>query len=239
MNNTSIVVRGLFPRHASVSCWVKIASLIVAIAAGSGKVYGAAFTDPGFESYAVSSGGYVQPTSGPWTFSNDAGVVEPYSANSSTGPLNTWSAVPSAMDGQQYASTYAGSDTIRQVVSFSVPGSYMISVYAAAPDGSVTIPSVGTLQLVDGEFTFALGGSAIGNVNTVPKGSSWTSYSAMFAIGKPGDYVLGVQNTKSAPYFINYDAFAIQSVPEPTTFHLLLILGVLAAGARAARRWWR
>jgi hypothetical protein len=190
--------------------------------------------DPGFESYAVTGGGFLKPTSGPWTFTNDAGIVEPYSPNSSTGVLNTWSATFSAFQGQQYASTYAAMDNLRQMVSFSEAGDYRISVCAAAPDGSVTIPLVGTMSLGDGAFTFTLANTAIGDVHTVTKGSGWALYEAAFSIDKPGDYLLGVQNRGESSYFVNYDAFALRSVPEPCAFSMLAILGAVAAAAKAA-----
>jgi len=205
-----------------------VVAVICFFATAVGVLHGAAFTDPGFENYTVGAGGFLKPTSGPWVFTNDAGVVEPYSPNSSTGTLNTWSATFSAMEGQQYASTYAGGDSIHQTVSFSTAGNYMISVYAAAPNGSLTIPSVGTLPLGDGEFTFALANSDIGSLHTVSAGSSWALYSAVFSIGSPGSYALGVQNTAIAPYFINYDSFSIQSVPEPSTI-VLLVTGLASA----------
>ena len=107
-------------------------AIAVPFAATVSVAYGVAFADPGFEDYAVSSGGFLQPASGPWVFTNDAGVVEPYSPNSSTGPLDTWSATFAAYEGQQYASTYAGSNHIHQKVSFSAAGDYVISAYAAA-----------------------------------------------------------------------------------------------------------
>jgi hypothetical protein len=197
-----------------------------------------AFSDPGFENYTLSGGEFVKPTSGPWMFVNDASVVEPYSPNSSTALLNTWSATFAAMEGEQYACTYAGLDSIRQTISFGTAGEYRISAYAAAPDGSVTIPGHGTLLLEDGEFTFALGSSAIGSLHTVPAGSSWTSYSADFTIEKPGNYTLGIWNTKTDSYFINYDSFSIHPVPEPSTMALLAMggAGVLFAACRRHHR---
>src|SRR6185369_1994372 len=87
-------------------------------------VNGQTLTDPGFEAYTVNSGGFVRPATGPWSFGNDAAVVKPPAPNSSTGPLNTWSATFAAIDGQQYASTYAGGDSIRQFVSFDAAGLY-------------------------------------------------------------------------------------------------------------------
>ncbi|MHB1035412.1 MAG: PEP-CTERM sorting domain-containing protein [Pirellulales bacterium] len=203
------------------------------LATACGTLNAGVFVDSGFEDYAVAGGGFVQPTSGPWTFNNDAGVVEPFSPNSSTEPLHTWSATFPAWAGQQYASTYAGSDYLRQVVSLDA-GKYAISVHAAAPSGSVTIPQVATLQLGDGEFTFTLGNASIGAAHTVAEGSNWTLYSAVFAVDAPGSYELGVRNAKSAPYFINYDGFAIAAVPEPSTL-VLAVLGLL--GVVVA--WWR
>jgi hypothetical protein len=193
---------------------------------------GAGFIDPGFENYVLSSGDFLKPATGPWLFgvNTDAGVVEPYSPNSSTGPLDTWSATFAPHEGQQYASTYAGNDTIRQEVSFGAAGVYMISAYAAAPNGSVTIPSVGTLLLEDGEFAFTLDNVGIGSSHVVPKGSSWNSYSAVFNIDSPGNYKLGIRTSKSAPYFINFDSFAIQSVPEPSVF-VLFGMGLLGLTA--------
>jgi hypothetical protein len=161
-------------------------------------------------------------------FSNDAGVVEPPAPNSSTRPLNTWSATFAPVDGQQYASTYAGGDILRQLVSFSAAGDYRLSVYAAAPNGTLTIPSAGTFTLGNGEFAFTLDNVAIGTVQVVPVGSSWGLFSADFTVPAPGDYRLGIRNTLAAPYFINYDGFAIQPVPEPSTM-ALGFLGVLCA----------
>jgi hypothetical protein len=85
----------------------------------------------------------------------------------------------------------------------------------------LTIPSVGTWPLEDGEFTFILQNTPIGDLHTVVKGSSWTSYSAVFSINSPGTYTLGIHNTKMAPYFVNFDSFTVQSVPEPSTMVLL------------------
>ena len=65
------------------------------VAALNGQV----FTDPGFENYDVNPGGFIQPTFWAWLFGNDAGVVEPPAPNSSTGPLNTWSATLAAVEG--------------------------------------------------------------------------------------------------------------------------------------------
>jgi hypothetical protein len=195
-------------------------------------LHGQTLIDPGFESYSVSAGGFIQPASGSWTFVNDAGVVEPPSPNSSTGPLSTWSAIFPAVEGQQYASTYAGADIIRQFVTFGTAGDYRLGVYAAAPDGTVTIPSVGTFALGNGEFTFTLGNTAIGNLHSVSAGSSWSLFTADFTISTPGNYQLGVRNTAGAPYFINYDAFTVVPVPEPTFLGLSVALGIVI-GARA------
>jgi hypothetical protein len=228
----------IFTRPSFFSRGVKITAFAALFAATDRVVYSQGFTDPGFENYAVSAGGFLKPESGPWLFgkNTDAGVVEPYAPNSSNGPLDTWSSTFSAYEGQQYASTYAGSDTIRQEIVFDAAGNYTVFVHAAAPDGSVTIPSVGTLPLEDGEFTFTLDNVWIGNLQTVPKGSSWNSYNTMFTIPNPGNYILGIRTTKSAPYFINYDAFAVQPVPEPTAFILMISLGAVIAGVKVWRR---
>jgi hypothetical protein len=225
-------IRPLLPPMARLREAVLTAGFVIL----AGIVHGQSFTDLGFESYTVSSGGFVKPTSGPWQFTNDAGVVEPFASNSSTGVLYTWSATFPALEGQQYASTY-GVDSLRQSVSFSLAGTYRISAYAAVPDGSVAIPPLGSISLQDGEFTFVLTGSPIGVTNVVSKGSSWNLYSAVFDIGSPGSYLLGIVNTKTAPYFINYDDFAIQAVPEPTTFQLLLAYSLVLTTLTCAHRW--
>lgn len=240
MNTTLRLARLYFasapvPHMHRLRSGLRLLMALAVLAIGTGQVRGQGFADPGFESYAVSSGGFVQPSSGAWAFVNDAGVVEPPAPNSSTAPGNTWSATFAAFEGQQYASTYAGSDTIRQSVSFSAAGDYRISVQAAAPNGSLIIPTVGTLTLGNGQFTFTLGNSAIGNVNTVTAGTSWNLYTADFTIATPGSYQLGVRNSASSPYFINYDAFAIQPVPEPQVWGLIAVLGAVIAAWKTLR----
>jgi hypothetical protein len=202
---------------------------------GVNLLNGQTFLDPGFESYAVSPGGFVQPASGAWLFANDAGVVEPFAPNSSTGLLNTWSATFAPVQGEQYASTYAAADSLQQSVVFGAAGDYRLSVNAAAPDGSVTIPPLGAFQLGDGRFTFTLGNTAIGSPHTVTAGSGWSLFTADFTIPIPGSYQLGVRNTATSPYFINYDAFEVQPVPEPST----VALGLLGAfGLAISGRCW-
>ncbi len=195
------------------------------------------FTDPGFESYSVADGAFLRPASGEWIFVNDAGVVDPPSPSSSTGPLNTWSATFPAIQGEQYASTYAGLDSLSQSVFLAAPGAYLLSVYAAAPDGSITIPPLSPQTLVDGEFTFILNNSPIGNSHSVTAGATWTLYSVEFSIDTPGSYLLGLRNTRADAYFINYDAFEITPVPEPAAWQLTLLLGgmMLSLIARAGR----
>jgi hypothetical protein len=202
-----------------------LCTMIEVIAGPVNMGHSQSFTDPGFESYAVSAGSFVRPPSGVWLFGNDASVVKPIAPNSSIGPLSTWSATFVPVEGQQYASTYASGDTLRQSVSFSAAGSYRLSVYAAAPAGSVTIPSVSTFTLVDGEFTFTLANVAIGSLHTVPAGSDWSLFTADFTVASPGSYQLGIRNTLGDPYFINYDDFAIQQVPEPSAVALGLLGG--------------
>ncbi len=210
--------------------------MMAAIASSANIAHAQVLSDAGFENYAVTSGGFVKPASGPWLFNNDAGVVEPFAPNSSTGVLNTWSATFAAVEGQQYASTYATLDSLRQVVSFPAAGDYRISVYAAAPSGSVTIPSLGTLPLGSGEFTFLFNDTPIGSLHPVPDGSTWNVFSADFTVPTPGAYEVGVRNTRAAPYFINYDAFAVQPVPEPTVVQLSLAFGVGVIVVRALGR---
>ena len=210
--------------------------MMAVIASSASLAQAQVLSDPGFESYAVTSGGFVQPVSGPWVFANDAGVVEPFAPNSSTALLHTWSAMLAPVEGQQYASTYASLDSLSQVVSFAAAGDYRISVYAAAPSGSLTIPSVGTFTLESGEFTFLFSNTPIGSLHPVPDGSSWSVFSANFNVPTPGAYEVGVRNTRAAPYFINYDAFAVESVPEPTVLQLSLALGVGGVLVRVFQR---
>ena len=209
--------------------------MVAVLASRVTVLIGQTFSDPGFESYDVSAGGFVRPGSGAWLFGNDAGVVEPPAPNTSTGPLNTWSATFDPVDGQQYACTYAALDTIRQWVTFDTAGDYRLSVFAAAPDGSVSIPTVGTVTLGDGGFTFTLGNLAIGTEHLVAAGTGFGLFTADLVVSAPGDLLLGVRNTVAAPYFINYDAFSIQAVPEPSVIALGLI-GALGAGLIGLRR---
>lgn len=223
----------LFCRPISIQMKTRILLILTGISLAR-MVQAQTLLNAGFEDNPVAAGGFLKPTTGPWTFSNDAGIVRPFAPNSSTGPLNTWSATFVPIEGQQYASTYAASDLIRQGVVFGAAGNYRISVYAAAPDGTLTIPNVGTSTLTDGEFSFVLGNLAIGQTITVPKGSSWNVYNADFTIPSAGTYDVGVRNTKAAAYFINYDAFSIQSVPEPSLLALLLPIGLMVARRNAS-----
>ncbi len=191
--------------------------------------------DPGFENYDVSSGSFLRPSSGPWQFANDAGVVRPFAPNSSLGPLDTWSATFAAPEGAQYASTYASLDSLRQTVSFAAAGTYRISVLAAAPEGLLTIPTVGTFTLTDGEFTFIFNNSAVGLPQTVAAGSSWNSYFADFTVTTPGEYQVGVRNSRASPYFINYDSFVLEPVPEPAALQLFVVFGMVAICVRSRR----
>jgi len=225
-------------RVAKLECGIRwefmsltmMALVVIPIAA----LHGQGFTDPGFENYVLSDGGFVMPRSGAWLFTNEAGVVHPPAPNS--GGAGTWSARFDPVEGQQYASSYAGGDTIRQSVALTGPaGDYQLSVYAAAPDGTVTI-NPNTIQLQSGEFTFTLGNATIGSLHTVQMGSGWNLYTADFSIAAPGNYLLGVKNTRTAPYFINYDAFAIQRVPEPSVIAMGLFSGVGAVVCRRRRK---
>jgi hypothetical protein len=176
-------------------------------ASGDARAAIVSLFDPGFESYVVSPGGYVKPGIGTWTFTNDAGVVEPIS----------WSATRPAFEGSQYASTYAGTDRISQSVSFDDPGWYQLSVKAFAPGGTLTIPGVFTNgALVDGQFQFVFDNAAYGPMITVPMGQDWTAYSTFVNVSAAGLYRIGVDNALSDRYFINYDDFSVVSVPEPS-----------------------
>jgi hypothetical protein len=215
-----------------------LAAAIVAVSLASTAVAGQFFTDPGFENYAVEPGQFVRPASGPWSFTNDASVVEPFAPNSSNGVLSTWSATFAPVEGQQYASTYAGSDTIRQSVALAAAGDYQLSVFATAPDGTVTIPGVGTFTLGDGQFTFTLGNAAIGGTQVVEAGAGWGFYTADFTVASPGNYLLGVRSTLADTYFINYDSFDVRFVPEPSALALAVGGGLALALCRrgASRR---
>lgn len=210
--------------------------LTLASIVSGGTLQAQTILNAGFEDDVVSAGAFLRPAAGPWTFNNDAGVVRPFAPNSSTGPLNTWSATFAPVQGQQYASTYAGSDLIRQGLVFGAAGEYRISVYAASPGGTLTIPTVGTSTMVDGEFSFVLGAANIGSLNTVVREAGWAEYSALFTIPSPGTYDLGVRNTKTAAYFINYDAFSIQAVPEPGLLPFVLAFGAAIVGRPLLRR---
>jgi len=90
------------------------------------------------------------------------------------------------------------------------------------------------LLLGNGEFTFTLGNLAIGSAHVVTAGNSWTLFEADFSIAAPGTFQLGIRNTLASPYFINYDAFAIQPVPEPST--LVLALAAIVGSVFSAFR---
>ena len=111
---------------------------------------------------------------------------------------------------------------------------------AAAPSGSLTIPSVGTITLEEGQFTFLFKNAPVGELHTIPAGSSWNLFMAEFTVASPGDYEVGVRNTRVGPDFINYDAFVVEAVPEPTLPQLSLALGVAAVlmTLRRRRRKW-
>jgi hypothetical protein len=229
--NQKVLISRAVPRR------LKLAPFLLGLIATNPAIVNAqTLIDPGFETYPVSSGGFVRPVTGPWTFGNDAGVVEPFAPNSSTGPLNTWSATFAPIEGQQYASTYAGGDSIRQFVLFDAAGQYRVSAYAAAPSGSVTVPPTGSSTLTDGVFTFTLGNAAIGTPHTMTPGTDWGLFAADFTIPAPGSYEIGIRNNTAAPYFINYDAFQIQPVPEPKVWQLAFVVGGAFVALQAIRK---
>ncbi len=188
-------------------------------------------TDPGFESYSVDPGGFTKEA-GSWTLANDAGVVEPFSPNSSNGQLDTWSATFAAIEGEQYASTYAGLDSITQSINIPARGLYTFSIYAASPDGSVTIaPHANPFILSTGSFSFEFDGNQLGSFSIDP-GTDWMEYSLTTELSA-GIYTVGVINTARAPYFINYDNFTLSQVPVPAAVWLF------ASGLMALIYPWR
>ncbi len=193
--------------------------------------------DGGFEDFAVTEGAFLAPPNpglGPWQFGNNAGVVDPYSPPSSSVGVGTWTATFAPIEGEQYASTYAGLDTLTQSVMFDTAGDYLISVYAAAPRGTVVIPpNPNELTLVAGQFEFTLDGAGIGSLVEIQPGAHWQQFDASFTIDTPGLHTVGVRNTRTAPYFINYDAFSL--VPEPSTGLLIMLGGGLVAIRRRRR----
>lgn len=208
---------------------------LVALLMAAPLVHAATLVDVGFEAYDVEPGTFVRPATGPWSFDNDAAVVKPFAPPTSTGSFNTWSAALSPWEGEQYASTYAGGDRLQQTVTFDAPGVFELSVYAAAPAGTLTLPGIATVTLGDGEFRFTIDGFYLSPLHTVAAGSDWTRYGVEIQIEEPGDYTLGIANVKIAPYFINYDGFAITPVPEPATCGMAMALvGLALAGAH---RW--
>jgi hypothetical protein len=56
----------------------------------------------------------------------------------------------------------------------------------------------------------------------MPPGTGWSLFWADFTLPAAGDYRLGIRNTIVMPYFINYDAVAIQAIPEPAAAGLVL-----------------
>jgi hypothetical protein len=185
--------------------------------------------DPGFESFDVDPGGFTKEN-GAWSFDNDAGVVQPYAPNSSTAILNTWSATFDAIEGEQYASTYAGGDRIFQSVTFEKSGEYLFEVFAAAPGGSVNTGG-GYIPLSWGSFYFQVGLQSAGYFVLYPD-TDWAKYSAT-AYVEAGTHLVQIKNGASAPYFINYDAFSLTLVPLPASIWLL---GSALAGLGWLRR---
>lgn len=185
------------------------------------------FADPGFESYAVADGGVLFDNGGPWAFENNARVVDAFAPNSGT--PDTYSATFAPFEGEQYTSTYGGLDRIVQDV-YLTPGSYTVSVYAAAPDGEWIHPVSGPLTLVDGGFDFVLDGANVSLENVLSPGTDWTHYFATFSIDTEGVYEVGVRNTRTAVYFINYDGFGL--VPGPGVAGVFGLGLVLGAGRR-------
>ncbi|MGB0715190.1 MAG: PEP-CTERM sorting domain-containing protein [Phycisphaerae bacterium] len=190
--------------------------------------------DPSFESYDVAPGEFLIPKDGPWVFNNDAGVVEPFSPNSTLGvDLDTWSATFDAFDGEQYVSTYAARDSISQLVDIPDDGVYIVQVYAAAPDGTIQFPGSDPKDLVTGGFTISIGDQT-SEVFEIAPGTDWTLYAAPFVL-EAGEQDFRIANFGLASYYIHYDNIAI--VPEPATLSLLA-LGAFATRLRRRRNAW-
>lgn len=188
--------------------------------------------DSSFEGYEVDPGEYLIPKDGPWVFNNDAGIVEPFSPNSTIGvDMDTWSATYTPFDGEQYVSTYASRDSISQMIDIPADGTYIVQIYAAAPDGTIQFPGSDPKDLVTGGFTISVG-NEISQIFQIAPGTDWSLYAAPFML-EAGEQELRIANFGLASYFIHYDNITI--VPEPATL-TILALGGCAVGLRRRRR---
>ena len=141
------------------------------------------------------------------------------------------------LEGSGLGITYAGADCFQQSITFLESGTYTLTVYANAIEGTAN-PSAS--QLIDGVFAFKLD-QALSTDITVNTADGWTQFEKTFYVSA-GAHTVGVENTLSGTYVITYDSFAIAFTPNPTVPSLsplgfsALSLGLAGLMGLAAKR---
>lgn len=209
---------------------------VVALTLGAGLAHGSVqFANPSFE------------TDSDWTTMNDAelafaGGEAGWVWNTPVAVGATWTSQEdvTAPDGESFAITYAGLDSISQSILIPEAGTYEFSLdwngiegFFTNSDGSVLGSGTGVFRLF---ADTAFGGGSRGedvllsDAVTATTAGGWETFT--WSVDLPaGEVLVGVENIELASYAIGFDNFRV--VPAPGAFGVVLAGGLLARRRRA------
>ena len=199
----------------------------------------------GASAVTIPNAGFNDETG--WVLENDAGLNNAGGApgwtyeTSSPGTIVTSTEAVSPTEGSGFGITYAGRDSFTQSITITEAGRYTFSVLANAFEGFVDTNETGvalTNDLLDGSFEL-FAGAETSSVFDVAVSSGWETFSWTTTLSA-GELTFGIQNSRTEPYAIGYDNFAITqiaAVPLPAGGLLLLTaFGGVAALKRRKKR---
>lgn len=175
----------------------------------------------------IPNGSFEDSTS--WVLNNDAFI--PFSSishgDSWATPVEdrvqyTFLEDVSPIDGEHFAITYAGFDTLSQSIHILSDGTYHLSVYANAITGKSNTAS----SIASPKFALTMGDhSATFKEKT---GDGWNIYT-LSAYLTAGQYDIQIENLTRGVYSIAYDNVVVApaSIPEPSSSLLFGLSGAL------------
>jgi hypothetical protein len=196
-------------------------------------------SDASFEFYNVPDNSFRyasfinanNPTSTPWTFAGNAGVIDANGGGFGTGP---------AADGEQFAflqyysspGEFFGGGAFSQAITFTLAGTYRLTYQEA---GRVfSDPSGGNLP-----YQVLLDGNAIDNGTLLTStGEAFTTRTLDFSVLSGGLHTLtfATRGTPSGDNTGFFDGVSIQAVPEPASGGVFMAAGAVFCAYRQYRK---